>query len=151
MPQFLHLCQMGAVTAFCVVDSIHKVLPVGYVLQFVVDNQFVIVKYNYKNNKQTCVFLLCISYFIFIINPLMVRVAGAPLMISQPVSSILPVLRCPLGLHGLQACPFPVAVFPHLILSALSSSPSLCLARLFWPDLMNRRRDHTTAVCISLQ
>ena len=28
---------------------------------------------------------------------------------------------------------------------------SLCLARWFWPDLMNRRHDKTTAVCISLQ
>ena len=28
---------------------------------------------------------------------------------------------------------------------------SLCLARWFWPDLMNGRHDHTTAVCISLQ
>ena len=27
---------------------------------------------------------------------------------------------------------------------------SLCLARWFWPDLMNGRHDHTTAVCVSL-
>ena len=27
---------------------------------------------------------------------------------------------------------------------------SLCLARWFWPDLMNGKRDHTTAVCVSL-
>ena len=27
---------------------------------------------------------------------------------------------------------------------------SLCLARWLWPDLMNGRHDHTTAVCISL-
>ena len=25
---------------------------------------------------------------------------------------------------------------------------SLCLPRWFWPDLMNRRHDHTTAVCL---
>ena len=25
----------------------------------------------------------------------------------------------------------------------------LCLARWFWPDLMNGRHDHTTAVCVS--
>ena len=30
-------------------------------------------------------------------------------------------------------------------------SLTLCLARLFWPDLMNRRHDHTTAVCVSLR
>ena len=28
---------------------------------------------------------------------------------------------------------------------------SLCLARWFWPDLMNGKHDHTTAVCVSLQ
>ena len=28
---------------------------------------------------------------------------------------------------------------------------SLCLAIWFWPDLMNERYDHTTAVCISLR
>ena len=28
---------------------------------------------------------------------------------------------------------------------------SLCFARLFWPDLMNERLDHTTAVCLSLR
>ena len=28
---------------------------------------------------------------------------------------------------------------------------SLCLARWFWPDLMNGRHDHTTAVCASLR
>ena len=27
---------------------------------------------------------------------------------------------------------------------------SLCLAKWFWPDLMNGRHDHTTAVCVSL-
>ena len=28
---------------------------------------------------------------------------------------------------------------------------SLCLARWFWPDLMNGKYDHTTAVCVSLR
>ena len=28
---------------------------------------------------------------------------------------------------------------------------SLCLARWFWPDLMNGKHDHTTAVCVSLR
>ena len=28
---------------------------------------------------------------------------------------------------------------------------SPCLARWYWPDLMNRKHDHTTAVCISLR
>ena len=44
-----------------------------------------------------------------------------------------------------------------LMLSSTSSSVglvffplSLCLARWFWPDLMNGKHDHTTAVCVSL-
>ena len=44
-------------------------------------------------------------------------------MISQPVSSIFPVLHCPLGLGELQARPFLDVVFPPLPLSASSSSP----------------------------
>ena len=28
---------------------------------------------------------------------------------------------------------------------------SLCLTRWFWPDLINRRHDQTTAVCVSLR
>ena len=59
------------------------------------------------------------------------------------------VLLCPLGLGELRACPFPDAVFPPLLLSALSSSPFYCaLQDGFWPDLMNRRHVHTTAVYI---
>ena len=37
-----------------------------------------------------------------------------------------PVPHCPLRLDELQACPFPDVVFPHLPLSALSSSPFHC-------------------------
>ena len=79
--------------------------------------------------EQTClsVFLICQRMLIIIIiNPLTVRVVGAPQMISQPVFSIFPVLHCPLGLAELQACPFPDGVFPPLPLSALSSSPFHC-------------------------
>ena len=57
-----------------------------------------------------------------LIYPLTARVVGAPQVISQPVSSIFPILHCHLGLGELQACPFP-DVFPPLPLSALSSSP----------------------------
>ena len=63
---------------------------------------------------------------IIIIYPLTARVFWTPQMISQPVFSIFLVLRCPLGLAELQACPFPDVVFPPLPLSALSSSPFHC-------------------------
>ena len=39
---------------------------------------------------------------------------------------LFPVLRCPLGLGELHACPFPDVVFPPLPLSALSYSPFHC-------------------------
>ena len=58
------------------------------------------------------------NVIIIIIYPLTARVVGAPQTISQPVSSIFPVLHCPRGLGELQACPF-----SPLSLSALSSSP----------------------------
>ena len=51
----------------------------------------------------------CIKIFINIIiiiiitNSLTTRIVGAPQMILQPVSSIFPVLHCPLGLGELQA------------------------------------------------
>ena len=61
-----------------------------------------------------------------LIYPLTTRVVGAPQTISQPVSSIFPVLHCPLGLGELQACPFPDVVYPPLPLSALSSPPFHC-------------------------
>ena len=62
---------------------------------------------------------------ITIINSLTARVIGAPQMIWK-FSPFFSVLRCPLGLAELQACPFPDVVFPTLPLSALSSSPFQC-------------------------
>ena len=43
-------------------------------------------------------------------------------------------------------CCLPTSSFVHLVFFSLT----LCLARLFWPDLMNRRHDHSTAVYVSL-
>ena len=62
------------------------------------------------------------------IHPLTARVAGAPQMILQPISSIYfyPVLHCLLEPAEFQACPFPDVVFPPLPLSALFSSPFHC-------------------------
>ena len=68
-----------------------------------------------------------IIIIIIIINPLTVRVVGAPQMILQKqFSPFFPVPHCPLGLGELQACPFPDVAFPPLPLSALSSSPFHC-------------------------
>ena len=73
-------------------------------------------------------------------------------MISPPVSSIFACSPLPLGLGELQACPFPWCCLPTPSFVGLVFFPvSLCLARWFWPVLMNGRHVHTTAVCVSLR
>ena len=67
-------------------------------------------------------------------------------------SPFSPVLHCLLGLGKLQACQF-LTLSSYLFLCLpclLSPFTVLCLARWFWPDLMNRRHVHTTAVCVTL-
>ena len=76
---------------------------------------------------------------------------GAPQMISKPVFSIFPCSPLPSGTcqtPGLSIpwCCLPTSSSVYLVFFPLS----LCLTRWFWPDLMNRRHDHTIAVCISL-
>ena len=44
-------------------------------------------------------------------------------------------------------CIFPISLTVYLVFFPLS----LRLARWFWPDLMNGKHDHTTAVCVSLR
>ena len=85
------------------------------------------------------------AIIIIIINPLTVRVIGAPQMILQPVFSNF--LSSPLPSRPVY---FP-RLSSHLFLCLPYLLPlSLCLARWFWPDLMNRKHDHTTAVCVPL-
>ena len=92
------------------------------------------------------------TIIIIIINPLTARVVGAPQMILQPVSSILPCFPLPSG-----TCWTPGVSIPWCCLPTSSSvclvffALSLCLARWFWPDLMNGKHDHTTALCVSLR
>ena len=92
------------------------------------------------------------SLIIIIIYPLTARVVGAPQMILQPVFSIFPCSPLPSGtcrtpgLSILRCC-LPTSSSVCLVFFPLS----LCLARWLWPDLMNRRHDHTTAVCVSLR
>ena len=64
-----------------------------------------------------------------IIYTLIARVVGALQIISQPLSSIFPVLHCPLGLCELPVCPFLEGVFPPLPLSALCSSTFHCASQ----------------------
>ena len=73
-------------------------------------------------------------------------------MTSQPVSSIF--LCSPLP-HGTWRTPGMSILWCCLPTSSsvclLFFPRSLCLARCFWPDLMNGKHDHTTAVCDSLR
>ena len=75
----------------------------------------------------------------------------APQMILQPVFSIFPVLQssgtCRTPGLSIPWCCLRTSSFVCLVFFPLS----LCLARWFWPDLMNGKHDHTTAVCVSLR
>ena len=84
-----------------------------------------------KNTLNFCVIII-------IINSLTARVVGAPQMILQPVLSIFPCSPLPSGTcrtPGLSIpwCCLPISSFVRLVFFPLS----LCLARWFWPDLMN--------------
>ena len=83
--------------------------------------------------------------------PLTTGVVWVPQMTSQPVSSIFLCSPLPSGTWrtpGLSIlwCCLPISFSVCLAFFHLS----LCLARWFWPDLMNGRHVHTTSVCISL-
>ena len=87
-----------------------------------------------------------------LIYPSTARVVGALQVISQPAFSVFPCSPLPSGTcwtPGLSIlwCCLPTSFFVRLVFFPLS----LCLARWFWPDLMNGRHDHTTAVCVSLR
>ena len=85
---------------------------------------------------------------IIIIYHLTARVVGAPQMILQPVSSILPCSPLPSGTCGTAGLSIPWCTLPIFSPVCFVFFPlSVCLARWFWPDLMNGRHDHTTAVC----
>ena len=83
---------------------------------------------------------------VIIINPSTAGVVGAPQMILQPVFSIFPCSPLPSGTCrtpglSIPSCCLPTSSFVCLVFFHLSQ----CLARWFWPDLMNGRHDHTTA------
>ena len=87
-----------------------------------------------------------------IINTLTARVIGAPPMILQPVFSIFPCSSLPSGTCRTPGLSIPWCCLPTFSSICLVFFPlSPCRTRWFWPDLMNRRHDHTTAVCVSLR
>ena len=93
------------------------------------------------------------SHFIIIItNPLTARVVGAPQMVLQQVFSIFPCSPLPSKTCRTPDLPIPLCCLPTSSSVCLVFFPlSPCLARWFWPDLMNGKYDHTTAVYVSLR
>ena len=74
------------------------------------------------------------------------------LLNSKPVHSLMlssHLFLCPCRTPGLSIlwCCLPSSSSVCLVFFPLS----LCLARWFWPDLMNGKHDHTNAVCIFLR
>ena len=70
------------------------------------------------------------------------------IMISQLVPSIFPCSPLPSGTWRTPGLSIPWCCLPTSSSVCLVFYPlSLCLARWFWPDLMNRRHDHTAEVC----
>ena len=91
-----------------------------------------------------------IIIIIIIINPLTARVVWAPQMILQPVFSICPCSPLPFGTCRTPGLSIPWCCLPTSSAVCFVFFPlSLCLTRWFWSDLMNRKHDHTTAVCVS--
>ena len=80
--------------------------------------------------------------------PLTVRVAGALQMTLQPVSSTFLCSPLTSGTWRTQGLSIPSCCLPtsssvcHVFFALL-----LCLAMWFWPDLVNGRHLHTSAVC----
>ena len=146
-PSLWKICTV--VSAFCLVYILHRSDLVGNI-------------HLWRWLRESAVLW---NEYITIVNtityPLTARVIGAPQMTPQPVSSIFSVLHHLLGLGKLQACPFhdvfpplffclPCLLHQQMKMMMSSSFLSLCLARWFWPDLMNGRHVHTTSVCVSL-
>ena len=124
-----------------------------YVVKWPQKPCIVLMNQSLKSNFETDIPLLSIFWNKVIINPLTTRVVGAPQMILQPVFSIFPCPPLPSGTcrtPGLSIpwCCLPTSSFVRLV---FFFPFSLCLARRFWPDLMNGKHDHTTAVGVSLR
>ena len=91
-----------------------------------------------------CIDQLSLSHLIY---PLTARVVGALQMISQGTSFLNFSLFSTALLDLANSRPVPSSSSVYLVFFPLS----LCLARWFWPDLMDGRHDHATAVCVSLR
>ena len=91
-----------------------------------------------KFNESIYIYICGLIIIIIIIYPFIARVVGASQMISQPVSSNLPCSPLPSGVWRTPGLSIPWCCLPTSSSDCLVFFPlSLCLAKWFWPDLMN--------------
>ena len=84
--------------------------------------------------------------------PFTARVVGVPQVTSLPVSSICFCSPLPSGTWRSPGLSIPWCYLPTPFSVCLVFFPFLlCLAIWCWPDLMNGRHDHTTALCVSVR
>ena len=76
-------------------------------------------------------------------------VVGAPQVTPQPFSSIFLCSPLPAGMWQTPGLCIPWCLPTSFSICLVFFPLSLCLARWFWPDLVNRRHVHTTSVCVS--
>ena len=91
------------------------------------------------------------NIIIIIIYSLTARVIGTPQMNSQAVSFIFLCSPLPSGTWQTPGLSIPRCLPTSFPVCLVFFPLLLCLARWFWPDLMNGRHDHTIAVCVSLR
>ena len=115
---------------------------------------FLVWRENKQTNKHSrCLFLwhcwseivqICLTIALLHHHHLSLNHEGRwlPQMISQPVSSFSLFSSALWDLANSRPVHFPMMSF-HLFFPL-----SLCLARWFWPDLMNARHVHANAVCV---
>ena len=85
---------------------------------------------------------------VIIIYPLTPRVTGSPKMNLQTRFLHVPLFSTALWDLPNSGPVHSLTLSSHLFLCLVFFPLSLCLARRFWPDLVNGRHDHTTAVCV---
>ena len=97
-------------------------------------------------------FTIIIIIIIIIIYPITARIAWATQTILPPVFSIFPCSPMPSGTWRTLGLSIPWCCLLTFFSVCLVFFPlSLCFSRWFWPDLMDGRHVHTTAVCLSLR
>ena len=112
--------------------------------------QYSLNTYTYKIDSPRVLTILLL--LLIIIYPLTASVVGASQMTLQPVFSIFLCSSLSSGTWRTPSVSIPWCCLPTSSSVCLVFFPvSLCLARRFWPDLVNGKHDYTNAVCVSVR